>query len=85
MRFTTFLSLFLVTTLSACSSTAPPQSTTAGVDRTVNGCSPTAGYSWCTRTNQCERPWVLGKKEDFAQTKEAFDRFCENPAENAEG
>jgi len=85
MRSITFLSLFLVMTLSACSSTPPPQSTTSGVDRTVNGCSPTAGYSWCTSTNQCERPWELGKKEDFAQTKEAFDRFCNNPVENLQG
>ena len=84
MRFTIILSLFLVTILSACSST-PSQSTTTGSDRTVNGCVPTAGYSWCTSTNQCERPWELGQKEDFAQTKEAFDRFCKNPAENVEG
>lgn len=84
MRFITILSLFFVTILSACSNT-PPQSTMTGSDRTVNGCIPTAGYSWCTRTNQCERPWELGKKEDFAQTKEAFDRFCENPVEDVEG
>jgi hypothetical protein len=85
MRFNTVPGLFLVTILTACSSTPPPQSTTTGSDRTVNGCSPTAGYSWCTHTNQCERPWELGKKEEFAQTKEAFDNFCGNPVEKTEG
>jgi len=85
MRFITILGLFSVSILSACSSTPPPQSTTTGSDRTVNGCIPTAGYSWCTSTNQCERPWELGKKEEFAQTKDAFDRFCNNPVEDVEG
>lgn len=79
MRYLTILSLLLVTGLTACSSTTPPQSKTPGSDRTVNGCVPTAGYSWCARTEQCERPWELGKKKEFAQTKKAFDEYCGNP------
>lgn len=85
MRLITFAGLFLVTVLSACSSSPPPQSSTPGSDRTVEGCTPTAGYAWCGRTNQCERPWELGKKEEFAQTKVAFDSFCGNPVEDTEG
>jgi len=85
MRFLTISGLLLVTGLIACSSSPPPQSTTTGSDRTVDGCRPTAGYAWCARTNQCERPWELGKKEEFAQTKVAFDSFCGNPVKETEG
>lgn len=50
-----------------------------GADRDSHGCIGSAGYSWCTKTNQCERPWELAKKQGFANTKEAFDQFCQNP------
>ena len=58
---------------SACSTGKP---TTVGDDRTVEGCIPSAGYVWCERTGQCERPWELAKEHDFENSQEAFERFC---------
>ncbi len=54
------------------------QQTMAGADRDSHGCIGSAGYSWCERTQNCERPWELAKKENFANTTEAFDVFCNN-------
>ena len=51
-----------------------------GGDRDEHGCIKSAGYSWCARTNQCERPWELAKKHGFENTQEAFDKFCSGPA-----
>jgi hypothetical protein len=51
-----------------------------GADRDAHGCIGSAGYSWCERTKQCERPWELAKKNGFENNQEAFDKFCENPA-----
>ena len=51
-----------------------------GGDRDAHGCIGSAGYSWCTSTKQCERPWELARKHGFANTREAFDTFCENQA-----
>ena len=47
-----------------------------GADRDEAGCISSAGYSWCERTMQCERPWELAKKENFVNTQEAFDEYC---------
>ena len=47
-----------------------------GSDRDSHGCIPSAGYSWCARTNQCERPWELAKANGFENTREAFEKFC---------
>ena len=49
-----------------------------GGDRDAHGCIGSAGFKWCAKTNQCERPWELAEKEGFANTKEAFDAFCGN-------
>jgi predicted amidohydrolase YtcJ len=49
-----------------------------GSDRDSHGCIGSAGYTWCTSTNQCERPWELAKKENFTNSKEAFNQFCKN-------
>lgn len=62
-----------------------PTSTTAevpapGSDRDAHGCIPSAGYSWCARTNKCERPWELVKANGFENTREAFDKSCEASA-----
>ncbi|BAO44884.1 amidohydrolase [Thiolapillus brandeum] len=50
----------------------------AGADKDANGCIGSAGYRWCAKTGQCERPWELAKKEKFDNTREAFDQFCNN-------
>ena len=52
-----------------------------GSDRDAHGCISSAGYAWCTRTKQCERPWELAKKQKLANTREAFDKYCDNPAQ----
>jgi len=47
-----------------------------GSDRDEHGCIGSAGYQWCERSNQCERPWELAEKEGFENTPEQFDAFC---------
>lgn len=48
-----------------------------GSDRDAHGCIPSAGYSWCAKTNKCERSWELAKAQGFENTQEAFDKYCE--------
>jgi hypothetical protein len=47
-----------------------------GNDRDAHHCIGSAGYSWCEKTAQCERPWELAKKEGFALTDKSFTGFC---------
>ena len=47
-----------------------------GGDKDAHGCIGTAGFKWCTKTNKCERPWELAKKEGFDNTNKAFDGYC---------
>ncbi len=47
-----------------------------GGGRDAHGCIGSAGYSWCERTGQCERPWELARTQVFSNTKETFDEFC---------
>ena len=49
-----------------------------GSDKDAHGCIPSAGFKWCAKTNKCERPWELAKKEKFEQSAEAFKNFCGN-------
>ena len=44
----------------------------------AHGCIGSAGYSWCEKTQSCERPWELAGKRDFPNTPEAFNAFCYN-------
>ncbi len=44
----------------------------------AHGCIGSAGYSWCEKTQRCERPWELAKMKDFPNTPEAFNSFCNN-------
>lgn len=60
--------------ISACS--AAPQHKLVGGDRDEHGCIATAGYQWCGRTQQCERPWELAKQQNFPNTAQAFSAFC---------
>jgi hypothetical protein len=52
--------------------------TRVGNDTDVHGCIGSAGFLWCARTDQCERPWELAKKEKFENSAEVFNRFCKN-------
>ncbi len=47
-----------------------------GSDKDIYGCISSAGYSWCERTNQCERPWELAEQEGFNNTHERFQEYC---------
>jgi hypothetical protein len=47
-----------------------------GADRDRHGCIGSAGYSWCDRTQQCERPWELATRQGFEANGEGFSRFC---------
>ncbi|MES2413588.1 MAG: hypothetical protein V4614_07285 [Pseudomonadota bacterium] len=47
-----------------------------GSARDAHGCLPSAGYSWCTRTNRCERPWELAAQQGLAAGKDGFGAFC---------
>ncbi|WP_321904266.1 hypothetical protein [Burkholderia cenocepacia] len=52
---------------------APPR---IGGDRDAHGCIGSAGYAWCERTRQCERPWELAKAQGFANSAQAYEQFC---------
>ncbi len=54
------------------------RSTVTGADRDAHGCIASAGYKWCAKTSQCERPWELAQKEKFEKSEEAFNGFCGN-------
>lgn len=48
-----------------------------GGDVDEHGCRGSAGYAWCARTGQCERPWELAQSKAFDVSDEAFSSFCE--------
>ena len=73
--------LFAILLLGACSGGAPqPSQVAPGSDRDSHGCIPSAGYRWCGKTNQCERPWELAEQHAFENTEKGFDEFCAAPA-----
>jgi len=75
------LAPLLLCCLGACAHPNPASpAALPGSDRDAHGCIPSAGYSWCSTTNQCERPWELARTHGFEQSAPAFDRFCGNPA-----
>ena len=47
-----------------------------GADKDAHGCIGSAGFKWCAKTKNCERPWELAKKEKFEKSAEAFDTYC---------
>lgn len=47
-----------------------------GSARDEHGCLGSAGYLWCARTQQCERPWELAKKVDSAYINNHFEEYC---------
>jgi hypothetical protein len=69
--------------LAACEGRAPAddqvrqaEPTLVGADRDEHGCIGSAGYTWCARTNQCERTWELAKVRGLGDGAEAVVRFC---------
>ena len=92
MRFLIIFSALLITSLTACETKAPvppvapvvseaPEAKMTGSDLDAHGCIAAGGYVWCERTHQCERPWELADKEKFEKTREAFDKYCDDPAQ----
>lgn len=72
------ISIFLVA-LAGCTSeesTAPAPLSAVGSDRDEHGCIGSAGYSWCPRTEECERPWELAERAGFANTPNEFTEHC---------
>ncbi|GAB3347550.1 hypothetical protein [Lysobacter tyrosinilyticus] len=66
--------------LPAASDAGKTEPAMPGSDRDAHGCIPSAGYSWCARTNQCERPWELAKAKGFENTPQGFEQFCSAPS-----
>ena len=66
-----------------CSSTKSPSITEirssqrVGNDRDAHGCIGSAGYIWCEKDNQCQRPWELATAKGFAITELAFKNYCD--------
>lgn len=67
--------------LGACTSGKQPhhdEDHMLGSDRDAHGCIGSAGYSWCEKTHQCERPWELAKEKGFPNTRAGFETYCSN-------
>lgn len=78
MKLQFSLAACLIACLGGCTTQAPPPAPAPGSDRDEHGCIASAGYSWCTNTNQCERPWELAQKNGLDKSREAFNGFCKN-------
>ena len=82
MRLPLSAGIAIAVFLAACSNAPPPASTdpapprAIGGDRDAHGCLPAAGYQWCARTNQCERPLELAKAENFENTASSYEAYC---------
>ncbi len=80
MKFTGVILCMGIVTLgiSGCENETKENVQMTGADTDAHGCKASAGYKWCAKTQQCERPWELAKKENFEKRAEAFDAFCNN-------
>ena len=76
MKKSYLLQIVLVACLTGCSLSDAVKSDdgkSLGSDRDIHGCIGSAGYSWCGRSNQCERPWELAEKEVISIKKELVE------------
>ncbi|GAA4902027.1 hypothetical protein [Ferrimonas pelagia] len=55
-----------------------------GADEDEHGCKASAGFIWCARTEQCERPWQLGLRHQLEERPDAVAQFCAAPADAIE-
>lgn len=70
---------FIMACLYGCGPNQDPDTERNGLpgsDVDEHGCIGSAGYQWCERSSQCERPWELAEKEGFENTRELFQAFC---------
>lgn len=65
----------LAVLVTACSQAETAQPLVGG-DGDEHGCKASAGYKWCAKTSQCERPWELAKAKGFENTFEGFETYC---------
>ena len=59
-------------------SAQPASPKPVGSDIDEHGCIGSAGYLWCARTGQCERPWELAQSIGFANTQNSFVEYCDS-------
>ncbi|WP_211472122.1 hypothetical protein [Collimonas humicola] len=78
MKLQFSLAACLIACPEGCTTQPPPPAPAPGSDRDEHGCIASAGYSWCTNTNHCERPWELAQKNGLDKSREAFNEFCKN-------
>ena len=71
------VAVFQVTGCESDKTSDPELSGRPGADRDEHGCIGSAGYTWCERTEQCERPWELAKQAGFDNTGEGFKAYCD--------
>lgn len=79
MKKSYLLNIVLAACLTGCSlsdAVTSGDGNLLGSDRDIHGCIGSAGYSWCGRSNQCERPWELAEKEGFENNREQFEAHC---------
>lgn len=76
MRILLLIHITLLISLAGCASDNTDKTKILGADKDEFGCVGSAGYSWCARTKQCERPWELAKKAGFENTSESFENYC---------
>ena len=79
MKAISIAAFTLAMLLGGCSSQNSADADSAsivGSDRDAHGCIGSAGYSWCARTEQCERPWELAKQSGFENTPGNFTKYC---------
>ena len=67
---------FVLFILTGCATLDSVSNSIVGNDKDIHGCIPSAGYSWCERTKQCERPWELADKVGFQNSEKAFLEYC---------
>ena len=79
---TLFILLTCITIVVGCgenkTSAEKANTNVVGGDLDKHGCKASAGYQWCTKTQQCERPWELAKTEQFENDSHTFNAFCGN-------
>lgn len=81
MKKSSVLHIVLVACLSGCSfsdGVTSDDDNLLGSDREIHGCIGSAGYAWCDRSSQCERPWELAESEGFENNSEQFDAYCKD-------
>ena len=82
MKHRIFVLLLALGLQAACGGTSLPirQPPRVGSDRDVHGCIGSAGYRWCEKTAQCERPWELAARAGFPLSTQAVETYCAVPS-----